>query len=155
MSLSRAVDSVRRFHKRVGAAVVDRPRLLPCDPGRARELMAALATVQKLATRLATEQRSDELASRTALVLEELGEWLAAHAHGDLVAAADAWADRMYLLLGDAVATGLPANELIDEVHSSNMTKSADALRSGKAVKGAAYRPPDFRRILDLARLSR
>jgi len=155
LSLSRAVDSVRRFHMRVGAPMAGHPRLLPCDPSGARELMTALAMVQKLAARFATEQPSDELATRTALALEELGEWLAAHAHGDLVAAADAWADRMYLLLGDAVATGLPAEELFDEVNSSNMTKCADSLCSGKAVKGSAYRPPDIRRILDLARLSR
>jgi hypothetical protein len=54
---------------------------------------------------------------RTCLLLEELAEWLSAHARRDLVATADAWADRTWVLFGDAA--GLPAaraNRLIDAI---------------------------------------
>jgi predicted HAD superfamily Cof-like phosphohydrolase len=57
------------------------------------------------------------------------------------IAAADAWADRAYILFGDAVAVGLPAEKLFAEVHRSNM-KEPDSAGSGKAVKGANYEPP-------------
>lgn len=155
LGLNRAINLVGQFHKRVGAHVSDQPRLLVCEAANVRELTAALLELQERVRRLAEEHPQDELTARMALVLEELSEWLAAQVQGDLVAAADAWADRMYVLLGDAVISGLPAEELFQEVHSSNMTKCADALRTGKAIKGAAYRPPDIRRILKLARLAR
>ena len=154
MALNLPLNLVWHFHKRVGAPVADHPRLLACDPGNIRQLTASLLEPQEMARRLASGSPNDELAVRLAMTLEELGEWLAAHTQGNLVAAADAWADRLYLLLGDAVGAGLPADELFEEVHASNLTKSADELRSGKAIKGAEYRPPDIRRILNLARLS-
>ena len=88
---------------------------------------------------------------RAAMAIEELAEWLLAHANGDLVAAADAWADRAYVLFGDAVAAGLPAAELFAEVHRSNMTKELVADGTGKARKGAAYRPPELAAILESA----
>ena len=65
----------------------------------------------------------DQLLSRAAMAVEELGEWIFAHADTDLVAAADSLADRFYVLLGDAVATGLPLGRLFEAVHRSNMTK--------------------------------
>ncbi len=55
------------------------------------------------------------------------------------MSAADAWADRAYVLFGDAVAAGLPAAELFAEVHRSNMTKEPDSAGTGKAVKRPAY----------------
>ena len=92
---------------------------------------------------------SDELLlSRTAMAIEELAEWLTAHSDGDLVAAADAWADRAYVLFGDAVATELPAEKLFAEVHRSNMSKEPDSAGSGKAIKGASYNPPRIADVL-------
>ena len=85
------------------------------------------------------------------MAIEELAEWLLAHVNDDLIAAADAWADRAYVLLGDAVAAGLPAAELFAEVHASNMTKELVADGTGKARKGAAYRPPELAAILKSA----
>lgn len=82
------------------------------------------------------------------MAMEELAEWLQAHVNGDVVGAADAWADRAYVLFGDVVAAGLPAAALFDEVHRSNMTKQPDPRRTGKAIKGLGYEPPDLRSIL-------
>jgi len=83
--------------------------------------------------------------------LEELAEWIQAHANDNLVAAADAWADRAYVLFGDAVAAGLPAATLFAEVHRSNLTKEPVASGSGKARKAPGYTPPDLRTILRAA----
>lgn len=81
----------------------------------------------------------DVLLQRAAMALEELAEWLSAHANGDLVAAADAWADRVYVLFGDAVAAGLPAADLFAEVHRSNMTEELDSAGTGKPVKALSW----------------
>jgi predicted HAD superfamily Cof-like phosphohydrolase len=56
------------------------------------------------------------------MAIEEFIEWLQAHVDDDLIAAADAWADRSYVLVGDVVAAGLPAAELHSEVHRSAAT---------------------------------
>jgi predicted HAD superfamily Cof-like phosphohydrolase len=82
------------------------------------------------------------------MTLEELAEWLRAHAQQDLTAAADAIGDRLYLLLGDAVASGLPLTEIFRTVHSSNMTKMTGV---GKAVKGRSFRRPEIAAILEKA----
>lgn len=95
----------------------------------------------------AAESR-DVLLAHAAMVIEELTEWLTAHERSDLIAAADAWADRAYVLFGDAVATGLPAAKLFAEVHRSNMTKEPDSAGSGKAIKGASYAPPRITDVL-------
>ncbi len=143
-----ALDCVRQVHTKLDAPISLNPTLLACD----RNTSFALADrVSTLATEaMAAASADDALLLRASMALEELAEWLAAHAQGDLVAAADAWADRAYVLFGDAVAAGLPAAALLDEVHRSNMTKEPDPLRTGKAIKGAAYQSPDIRQALAL-----
>jgi predicted HAD superfamily Cof-like phosphohydrolase len=81
----------------------------------------------------------------------EESKWLySSRTAGDLVAAADAWGDRLYVLLGDAVAAGLPAERILDEVHRSNMTKAVRAsTATGKGKKAAAFVPLDIGRALD------
>lgn len=143
MNLTNALDMVRTFHKHIGAPAADAPCLLACSPTNAKCL-----AVDLLKLSLVASQNGDQLSTRLAMALEELSEWLFAHAQGDLVAAADAWADRLYVLLGDAVAAGMPGEELLSEVHHSNMTKESKTDWPGKGVKGTAYQPPDIRRIL-------
>lgn len=147
MQVDDAVAAVRDFHLGTGSPIAERPQLLPSDR-RAAETLAGQLSSLKSSINIAG---GGVLIQRTAMALEELAEWLQAHANGDLVAAADAWADRAYVLLGDAVAAGLPAAELFAEVHASNMTKEIVADGTGKARKGAAYRPPSLAAILKSA----
>ena len=137
------LNSVRDFHQRIGAAVADVPQLLACS----EESTIKLAHGIRQLIRNNSTSPTDQLSLRAHLALEELAEWLEAHATGDIVAAADAWADRAYVLFGDAVATGLPATELFNEVHRSNMTKSG-AGRTGKGIKGDEYQPPNIGPLL-------
>lgn len=143
-----ALNCVREFHAKMNAPISPHPTLLTCN----RTAAAALAArVSAMATDAMVAASEDEvLLRRASMALEELAEWLAAHAEGDLVAAADAWADRAYVLFGDAIAAGLPAVALFEEVHRSNMTKEPDPWRTGKAVKGVEYQPPDIRKVLSL-----
>ncbi len=142
-----ALNEVREFHRRIGAAVADSPVLLPCERESAGEMADAIRSLLTQCRSMADDGNS--LLARLCLALEELAEWVEAHAAGDLVAAADAWGDRLYVLLGDAVAAGLPAAPIFEEVHGSNMTKiAAKAGSLGKGTKAAAFRRPRLREVL-------
>jgi predicted HAD superfamily Cof-like phosphohydrolase len=147
LEIANAVAAVRQFHDRMNAPRADAPTLLPCDVDDAIEFASRLADFAK-ETRSRGGITNDVLLIRAAIAMEELAEWLAAHAEGDLIAVADAWADRAYVLIGDAVATGLPATALFAEVHRSNIMKEPDPLGTGKAIKGAGYSPPDIIGVL-------
>jgi predicted HAD superfamily Cof-like phosphohydrolase len=120
MPFTLAIDRVREFHRHIGAPIASETQLLPGKPKAADFIGARIGQLGRLARRGAD---NDPFLERLALALEELSEWAMAHAEQDLVAAADAWADRAYVLMGDAVSCGLPAQELFEEVHRSNMSK--------------------------------
>ena len=132
---------VRLFHEQIGAPIAATPTLLPCEAASAVETAEHLRRTLNMIS--AMPQQAGGLLSRLCLALEELAEWVEAHSDGDIVAAADAWGDRMYVLLGDAVASGMPVDEIFQEVHTSNMTKrSSQQDPTGKATKGRRYVPP-------------
>ena len=144
MQIDDAIQAVRLFHSKTASPIADHTRLLPGGKVGAEALAQQL-----LAIKAETRADGDQLLlQRAAMAIEELAEWLQAHAKGDLVAAADAWADRAFVLFGDAVAAGLPAAALFAEVHRSNMTKEPVAGESGKARKGPGYTPPDLAAVL-------
>jgi predicted HAD superfamily Cof-like phosphohydrolase len=148
--LVNAIQMVEQLHRHIGAPVADHPCLLPCHQSNASFLGAKLLELRWVATNFGSTT-DDPLLLRLAMTLEELSEWLFAHARGDLVAVADAWADSLYVWLGHAVAEGLPAQELVAEIHASNMSKEAGQVsQPGKAVKGPGYRPPNLGPILAL-----
>jgi predicted HAD superfamily Cof-like phosphohydrolase len=140
--MQKQIDSVREFHRHVGAAVAAEPRLLGHDKVVCAEVARALRSL--CGARGETTTKADELLGRVRMELEELAEWIESHVADDLVKVADAWADRCYLLFGDAVATGLPVEEVFREVHRSNMTKSAAHPSTGKAVKSDRYVAPSI-----------
>ncbi|MBM4092227.1 MAG: hypothetical protein FJ276_22790 [Planctomycetes bacterium] len=145
--MNAALNDVREFHRRIGAAVADSPVLLPCHRESSSEMANAIRGLLTRCQSMADDGSS--LLARLCLALEEMAEWAEAHAAGDLVAAADAWGDRLYVLLGDAVAAGLPATAIFDEVHRSNMSKTAAQAGSlGKGTKTGAFHRPRLREIL-------
>ena len=142
MELNEARLFVELFHRRIGAPVADKPQLLAGRQSSASRLGIQVHNLAKLAAR-ESEGREDPLLNRAALALEEMAEWLMAHAEGDLTAVADAWGDRFYVLLGDAVETGLPVEDLFAATHRSNFTKAFGVTTGvGKAVKLDTYEPP-------------
>lgn len=60
---------------------------------------------------------------RTDFMIEELQEYNEAWHNKDIVKAADALADLVYVALGTAIMMGLPWQKIFDEVHRCNMTK--------------------------------
>ena len=85
---------------------------------------------------------------RARLITEEAAEFVSACAKNDIVGIADAIADLLYVTYGAAVSFGMDAQALFNEVHKSNMTKSASRDGSGKVLKGPNYRPPNLEKIL-------
>ncbi|GDX93658.1 hypothetical protein LBMAG46_36670 [Planctomycetia bacterium] len=136
------LNQVADFHRRIGAEVAGSPQ--PLRGSRERAAALAVAVRGILSELLAVGVDGDVLISRAAMSREEFAEWLEAHVSANLDAVADAWADRCYLLFGDAVAAGLPAADVFAAVHRSNMTKAANRAIGGKAVKAAAFERPEI-----------
>jgi predicted HAD superfamily Cof-like phosphohydrolase len=87
---------------------------------------------------------------RVGYVEEEAQELREAVEAGDLVKAADALADLVYVVYGAAWRFGIPLDAVIAEVHRSNMTKTPTP-GDGKAIKGPGYSPPDVAQVLRIA----
>ena|ERR1035437_7995414 len=90
------------------------------------------------------------------ILLEEVNEFKEAYENDDIVEVADAFADILYVLLGNVVEFGLQDKfqEIFDEVHRSNLTK-LDELglplirEDGKIMKSKLFSPPDIKSILN------
>jgi len=90
------------------------------------------------------------------LIDEEIQEeLLPALIENNLVEIADGIADSIYVLVGCAIAYGIPIDRIFLEVHRSNMTKtvvkeSTPGEKYGtKTPKGPDYIPPDIKGILE------
>ncbi len=95
----------------------------------------------------AVEDSTVEL--RVSLIQEELNEFARAGFGRDIVGVADALADLLYVVYGAAVSYGIDLEEIFQEVHSSNMTKTGGGKAlNGKVLKGPHWRPPDLRPII-------
>lgn len=88
----------------------------------------------------------DEFDFRYKFMIEELHEYEEAVRAGDLVKAADALADLVYVALGTAAFHGLPFDEIWDAVHGANMTKIRTPSKE-QSKRGSTFdviKPPDF-----------
>ncbi len=71
----------------------------------------------------------------------------------DPVEIADALGDGVYVKYGHAIERGIPLDDVLREIHRSNMSKLGDdgkpILRDdGKILKGPNYSPPDIAKVL-------
>lgn len=78
-------------------------------------------------------------------VMEEMSEFLLAHEKGDLVGAADALGDLIYLLTGCSLMMGLPIDEILGFIHTANMdkVKGVSKRNVADAVKLPGWRGPE------------
>ena len=125
MDWETVLAKVRECNQRRNLPAPPAPRLLPQDAGKAMLLSAKLVTlaidtanapnIQKL---VAPESSGDDVLGDMAVrQLELMAGWLKAHVEGDAEGAAFAWGDRLYALLIEAVAAGLPVDQLFDVAH--------------------------------------
>lgn len=89
------------------------------------------------------------------VALAEIRDAIAALDDGtrDVVLAADALADIATVDFCMALEAGIPLDDVLEEVHASNLTKLGPDGRPikderGKFVKGPDYRPPDIAAVL-------
>lgn len=71
----------------------------------------------------------------------------------DLVETADALADLVYVIYGMALESGIDLDQILAEVHSSNLSKlmpdgSVKRREDGKVLKGPDFRQPDISGVL-------
>jgi predicted HAD superfamily Cof-like phosphohydrolase len=90
---------------------------------------------------------------RYSLIQEELDEYRYAIEHEDIVGIADALTDLLYVTYGALICHGMPADDLFEEVHRSNMTKLGEDGKpiyreDGKVLKGPNFELPNLHRIL-------
>lgn len=86
-----------------------------------------------------------EFSLRIALIGEETGELLDAHANKDLPDFADAIGDLAYVVIGTAVASGIDLRPVWDAIHAANMVKTGGSTREdGKIMKPDGWKPPDI-----------
>lgn len=91
---------------------------------------------------------------RLALILEEVEEYIQALISEDIVEVADALADLIYVTYGAAIEHGIDLDEVIREVHRSNLSKlnpeTGEPIyrEDGKVLKGSDYFPPKINEIL-------
>ena len=88
---------------------------------------------------------------RQDLIEEEVAELWEGVADADVVKIADALADVVYVAYGTALTYGIDLDAVLEEVHRSNMTKTANP-DGGKVLKGRGYSPPDVLRVLSSQR---
>jgi predicted HAD superfamily Cof-like phosphohydrolase len=93
---------------------------------------------------------ADTFAFRMKLVDEELAEFKAAHTDSNMMEAADALVDLVYVVMGTAVAMGLPWDQLWSSVQFANMNKvrapHPNTSKRGSTldvIKPAGWRPPN------------
>ena len=137
---------VTEFHLRFGFPV--RACHLSVAPQweSARSMSQALSLIRVAEKELKSCVKRDVRVDRAQLMVEELAEFVEAERDGDAIKTADAVADLCYVVVGTAVALGLPLERLVQEVHRSNMTKEMDG--QFKPAKGASFSPPAIARIL-------
>lgn len=71
----------------------------------------------------------------------------------DIVGAADALGDLSYVVDGFALEAGIPLDEVITEIHASNMSKLGEDGEpifrgDGKVLKGPNFREPDITSVI-------
>jgi predicted HAD superfamily Cof-like phosphohydrolase len=82
---------------------------------------------------------------RDRLISEEHLELKAAWHKRDVLGIADGLGDLAYVVLGTAVAAGIDLAPILEEIHTSNMSKDVGQF---KPIKGPGYRPPELRSLL-------
>lgn len=146
------------------------------DGSRPAELVTEFHNVYSMPDRIRDGQPStldyDRLGMRMGLIAEEVSELFAAvygkdagqmvsevaasvpdSGERDIVETADALADLIYVIYGMALESGIDLDEVLAEVHSSNLSKlmpdgSVKRREDGKVLKGPDFRRPDISSII-------
>ena len=138
--MKRSLNQVREFHEKFHVPMNDEPTL-PVGKFITPEMVYPDGA----------EKPRTERQLRINLLVEEVEELFAAEKNNDLEEIADALADIIYIVLGTALAYGIPIHSVFEEVHRSNMSKDGrpESPTVNKITKGPSYVPPDIARAMN------
>lgn len=118
------------------------------------ELLGSISAPVEWSLDEATDHRYIRL-----LIQNKSDELIQSMLNGDLVGVADGLADVLYVVIGTAVAYGIDIQEVFDEVHRSNLSKTVwseeeqrwliEKDEFGKGIKPPTYSPADIKPIID------
>lgn len=139
-------DKLVEFHRAMDCPVLDKPQV----PSNERvRLRASLIVEETLEFLEACFDDGDEARRALNNARDSLYEVMAAKPRVDLVAAADALADIIYVVEGTNLEFGIDGKEVFEEVHRSNMAKAGGPVREdGKRLKPPGWKPPDVAGVL-------
>lgn len=128
-------------------------------PDRVRDLMPSTLDFERVHMRMGLI--AEETAELFAAVYGEAAGARVAEAMAtvrdqgtrDVIEAADALADLVYVIYGMALEAGIDLDQVLAEVHSSNLSKlmpDGSVLRreDGKVLKGPNFRQPDIHSVI-------
>lgn len=137
-------DKLIEFHKAMDVPVLDCPQVPPDDRVRLRASLIVEETLEFL--EVCFEDRGNYLLE----VQSCLHRVLADKVKVDLVEAADALADIIYVVEGTNLEFGINGKQVFEEVHRSNMAKAGGKRRAdGKVLKPDGWTPPDVAGVLE------
>src|SRR5690606_14317733 len=137
---------VRQFHATYDVPVADGAASVATDRVHMRMALVAEEFAELVAAVYGARAGEHVATAFAAAVADDDGT-------RDVVAAADALADLVYVVYGMALECGIPLPEVLAEVHASNLSKlGADGRpvhrADGKVLKGPSYAPPDVAGVL-------
>src|SRR5690606_27594217 len=137
---------VRQFHATYDVPVADGAASVATDRVHMRMALVAEEVAELVAAVYGARAGEHVATAFAAAVADDDGT-------RDVVAAADALADLVYVVYGMALECGIPLPEVLAEVHASNLSKlGADARpvhrADGKVLKGPSSAPPDVAGVL-------
>lgn len=148
------IHLVKEFHRAFGHPINDDPT----DPGNKQRLLRFRLVFEELmefGRAIGIAGLADvDLETFEAQLKEALSTFEILPGAGiDHVLAADALGDLDYVVQGSNLAFGYPAEEVVLEIHRSNMSKLGEDGKPlldehGKVVKGPNYAPPNILSIL-------
>lgn len=136
----------RKYGMLVGSRLTDKQHCATAVTSTLRGMGEVLRNSSKKLKEPAAHFRvnGDERLWRAYLALEEQAELLLALADRDEDKIADAAVDTIYVAIGTCISFDIPVQEVFDEIHNSNMSKTVDPEMKVK-MKGPGYIPPDIK----------
>lgn len=150
-------EAIEEFMRRADQAVAAYPQL----PTEAVRTLRIRIMVEELLGAIDPEEFANAGPNQYVelLIKNKSNELIASMLKGDLVGVADGLADVLYVVIGTAVAYGIDIQEVFDEVHRSNLTKTvwSEELQRwyiekdefGKGIKPPTYSPADIAPIIE------
>lgn len=124
--MKQEIDRVEAFHLLDLRPTPERPQLLLGSLAQTHDLATCLRWVRGFLPE--NHRRDNLLLFNAAAGLDGTDQWLDAHVNNDLAQAGNAWAERLYSTLNDAVAGGRDASKLFEEIHPKKSGPSVPKL---------------------------